>query len=195
MDSKFAKISTVGLPENTKPVCKRSLPKIIHDDDAATEAMIDLKLFQAASITPTTTVTQAVEKVKQMGVKSFFVCDDHNNILGIISSSDLLGAKTAQVASQLNCPAQEVTVQHVMTPKSELRAIDHASLSNMLVGHITRVLHEESLQHLLVLDTVDETAVVRGVFSARLLGSMLGETVEGDFSSSTLAEFNARLKD
>lgn len=193
--TEFALLDTTTLDENTTFAHPERLPELVHMDSPAWHVFTDFKLKEPAKTSIDVLVQKALEEMKHLNVKSLLVTDDHEHILGLISTRDIQGVKAGIAARDNGVKLTEVTVKMVMTPFEQLHVLDYKDLSNARVGHIVRLIHEKGLQHLLVVEPNREgLQIVRGIFSASRISRQLGTDVSGDLSSHSVADINKRIQ-
>lgn len=96
-------------------------------------------------------------------VRSKLVIDHDDTFLGVINSKDLTGRKVLTVAQKRNQSRSDLTVEDLMTKKSELRAMPYSMVENAQIGDVLETLKELGQQHILLTDT---TGNLRGMISA-----------------------------
>jgi CBS domain-containing protein len=126
------------------------------------------------------------------GVRLLLVVDEeHETVLGIITSTDILGERPLLAATARGLRRDELTVADVMTSAAEVEVIDLQDVEAARVGHVVETLRRSGRQHVLV---VDREARVRGIFSlsqiARQLGVALPATGE---TALTFSQIEAAL--
>lgn len=167
---------------------------VVTADSPALSVFTDFHGRPPVTIEKKTLATAALDKMKYAHVKALLVVDDDDQIIGLVSSSAILGVKKAQASQEHNIKQTEVTVWMIMCPIENLFLLNYKDLSNARVGHIARLLHDESLQHILVYNVCSNGGkMIRGIFSAARLTRQLGIAVGADLSSHTIAEMSKRI--
>ena len=113
----------------------------VHGLSPATEVMTDLTRVSAVTIPPSASLDEANQAMVTHGVRSLFVVGEANAILGIITSTDVLGERPIQFAQERGMRHAEVLVHHVMTPAAQFEAIE---LTGRTAG--TRWRHRRNLE-------------------------------------------------
>lgn len=192
--SSFALLKTKELTSKTPFVASKSEIKTVLMDDPALAVFADFTLQAPYTTNEEIGLHTALQQMKLSRVKSLFVIDPNDRILGHISARDIQGTKPAQVAAQLAIRPSEVTVKMLMIPFDRMVTLNFNELSNARVGHIVRLLHELGVNYIFVVEPLaNETEAMRGIFSISRISHQLGENVMGDLSSHTVAEMTQRL--
>jgi len=163
-------------------------------DAPAIEVMTDLKRVQAISIGPDATLISAGKAMRRNNVRSLLVADEKRCILGVITSTDLLGERPMQFVRERGIRHEEVMVRDVMTPRERLEVIDMEDVRSAEVGHVIATLKRAGRQHALVAEE-DDTGrqMVRGIFSISQISRQLGTPIQTHEIASTFAEIEAAI--
>jgi CBS domain-containing protein len=82
------------------------LPAVrVEADSPATDVMTDLSRVTAVAIRSYATVDEAHQVMIAHGVRALFIVEADSTVLGIITSTDILGERPIQVAQAAWCPA------------------------------------------------------------------------------------------
>jgi CBS-domain-containing membrane protein len=165
-------------------------------DSPALAVMTDLMSIPAATIDPEAPLDAANRLMIARGVRLLLVCDDGHQVLGLITSNDVLGEKPVQFALQRDVRRQEIRVRDIMIPCESLEVLQYTDLIHAEVGHIVATLRHAGRQHALVVDMgVDgKTQTVRGIFSASQIARRLKVSLQTTEVAQTFAEIGAALK-
>lgn len=139
-------------------------PTVTDLESPATEILTDFNRQTPLMLEQGTSIDEAREMMRKTHVKLKLVIDAQEEFRGVISLEDLVSVKVMEAMSQTGLPRNELTVAHVMTPRSRLRAIDFDDFSHATVGDILATMQKYGEQHVLVVDTQRES--VRGIVSA-----------------------------
>jgi hypothetical protein len=127
-------------------------------------------------------------------VRSLFVVNVDNEILGLITATDLLGEKPLQHIQEHGGRRGDIRVHEIMTPHARLEVLAMTDIARARVGHVLATLRLAGRQHAMAVeDGPDGRQVVRGVFSASQLEKQLGQPVAADLAAHTFAELEAAL--
>jgi len=171
-------------------------PERVRADSPALAVMTDLRLIPAATIDLEAPVDAANRFMIRRGVRLLFVTDDERQVLGLITSNDIVGEKPVQFALERGIKRQEILVRNIMTPCERLEVLDYTDLIHAEVGHIVATLQRAGRQHALVVDMGSDgkTQTVRGIFSASQVARQLGIAIHTTEVAQTFAEIGAALR-
>jgi len=175
-------------------------------ESPALAVMTDLARATPATIRPQAPLAGANQFMITRGVRLLLVVDDHENVLGVITASDLLGERAMLVATERGMRRDELTVADIMIPAAQVEVIALSDLAGARVGHVVETLRRAGRQHALVID-FDEIpsgrplappgrrTMVRGVFSLSQIARQLGVSVStGGEVARTFSEIGAAIK-
>jgi CBS domain-containing protein len=150
----------------------------VQADSPATDVMTDLTRVAAVAIRSLASLEEAHRTMIASGVRALFVVDDQPTILGIITSTDLMGERPVQVAHQRGVRYDEVMVRQVMTPADRIEAMELDDVLRARVGDIVASLRHSGRQHALVIGSAPGASgaarTVRGIFSLTQIARQLG---------------------
>jgi len=175
-------------------------------ESPALEVMTDLARVTPATIRPQAPLAGANQFMITRGVRLLLVVDDHENVLGLITATDILGERPMLAATERGMRRDELTVADIMIPAERVEVIALADLAGMRVGHVVETLRRAGRQHALVVD-YDEVpsgrplappgrrAMVRGIFSLSQIARQLGVSVTiGGEVARTFSEIGAAIR-
>jgi CBS domain len=172
----------------------------------AVQVMTDLSRVAPATIRPQAPLAGANQFMITRGVRLLLVADDQENVLGVISASDILSERPMRVAIERGLRRDELTVADVMTPAEQVEVIDYADVAPARVGHVLETLRRAGRQHALVIDFDEQPSrrpfepparrpMVRGIFSISQIARQLGVAVEpGTEVARTFSEIESAIK-
>ena len=165
-------------------------------DSPALTVMTDLRQIPAATIDLEAPVDAANRFMIQRGVRMLLVSDHERQVLGLITSNDILGEKPVQFALERGIKRHEIRVRDIMVPREQLEVLDYADLIHAEVGHIVATLRHSGRQHALVIDMGGDgrTQTVRGIYSASQIARQLGVAIQTTEVARTFAEIGAALR-
>jgi hypothetical protein len=171
----------------------------VEADSPATDVMTDLSRVAAVAIRGHATVDEAQQAMIAHGVRALFVAEREGTVLGIITSSDVLGERPIQLAQQRGVRHDEILVHEVMTPAELLEAMELEEVLHARVGDVVASLRLSGRQHALVIestptDPTSPTRMVRGIFSLTQIARQLGLPPQsGHDVARTFAEIEAAI--
>ncbi|MSQ55229.1 MAG: CBS domain-containing protein [Betaproteobacteria bacterium] len=174
-------------------------------ESPAREVMTDFTRATPATIRPQAPVNAANQFMIARGVRLLLVVDDRENVLGVLTATDILGEKTMRVSMQLGVKHGELTAADIMTGVEQVEALSYADVDGARVGHILETLRRAGRQHALVvehettpgkllIDAPVKRSIVRGVFSISQIARQLGVTLQaGAEVALTFAEIESDI--
>ena len=167
----------------------------VHIASPALSVMTDLRQIPAATIDLEAPVDAANRFMIRRGVRLLLVTDDERQVLGLITSNDVLGEKPVQFALERGIKRQEIRVRDIMVRRYRLEVLHYADLIHAEVGHVVATLQRAGRQHALVSDMGADgrSETVRGIFSASQIARQLGVAIPTTEVASTFAEIGAAL--
>ncbi|HEX2331546.1 MAG TPA: CBS domain-containing protein [Burkholderiales bacterium] len=161
-------------------------------ESPALEVMTDLRRTTPATIRPQAPLAGANEFMITRGVRLLLVVDDRENVIGVITATDLLGERAMRVATGRGMRRDELTVADVMIPAEQVEVIALENAAVARVGHVLETLRRAGRQHALV---VDAEHMVCGIFSLSQLARQLGVSVAtGGEVARTFSEIEAAIR-
>lgn len=163
--------------------------------DPAARVMTDLKEVMAVTIGPEKTVDAARERMLRHRVRLLLVIDDQETVLGLITSTDILGEKPLQHIQKSGGKREDVLVRNIMTYQENLEVLCMKDVATAKVGHIVATLKKCGRQHALVVDTdgTGQVQQVRGIFSTSQVAKLLGTEIQAVEIAQTFAEIQSQL--
>ena len=118
----------------------------------------------------TTTITDALKQVSAQQSDFVLVTDEHQKLIGLVSSADLQSSKITIIAERLNMQRSEVSLRDIMTPVSRLTGVSMQSLSYACIGDALQTMEHQGTMFLLVTTASSE---ICGLISARQIAKTL----------------------
>ena len=180
-------------------------PRVTAESPAG-QVMTDLTRVAPATIRPQAPLAGANQFMITRGVRLLLVTDDHENVLGVITATDLLSERPMRAAIDRGLRRDELTVADVMTPAEQVEVIAYTDVEGARVGHVLETLRRAGRQHALAVD-FDEIpsrrplelparrTMVRGIFSISQIARQLGVAVPtGGEVARTFSEIESAIK-
>ena len=168
-------------------------PQRVKVDSPAVLVMTDLSRLPAATIGITASLAQANQSMIHRGVRMLLVTDANRRLVGIITTTDLLGERPVLASLTSGMKRDDLRISDVMTP---IEAVDAMPLEKVLrseVGHIVATLKQSGRQHAIVVSKEGERHEVRGVFSVTQIARQLGVPITGNEMAHNFAEIEAAI--
>lgn len=188
---KYTTLRHLPLPSSVTLARPYEGPQLkVTPDSPAIEVMTDLYRITPVTVAPDITIEHANDKMIDHRVRLLFVTDDELKILGIITTTDILGEKPMAHIQRMGGTRGEVLVKDIMTPQASLQVLNMTDVYKARVGDIVETLKEVGRQHTLVVeyDSHSNGQFVRGLFSTTQIGKQLGTKIQvGDVAKTFAA--------
>ncbi len=163
-------------------------------EDPAISVMTDLARVPGVPVDPDVGIEAAMRIMVRRGVRSLFVLNVEDEVIGLITSTDLLGEKPLRHIHVNGGRRRDILVRDLMTPRPMLEVMSMADVMRSKVGNVLATLRATRRQHAMAVeDDAPGRQVVRGVFSASQLEAQLGTAVTPSVGVPTFAEIKAAL--
>lgn len=165
-------------------------------DDPATRVMTDLMKISDITIRPEIGIEIATQRMKQRGVRMLLVTDDKDDIIGLLTSTDLQGEEPLLLVQQRGVHYRDLTVRDVMTEHAQLEVLSMDDVEKATVGQVVATLQSTGRQHALVADRIEGTQdqSLRGIFSAAQIARQLDIEIVGHKVAETFAEIERLIR-
>lgn len=173
----------------------QELPTKVTRDSPAIMTMTDLRQVAALTVEPNVSIEWALTRMREGGVRLLLVTNHDNQVVGLITSTDIQGEKPLQMLREMNLRHSEILVRDIMTPREQLDFIAMDEVLKGTVGQVYETLRRVGRRHALVYDRQRETGTlaIRGIFSATRLSRQLGIHFEPVAVAQTFAELEAAI--
>jgi CBS domain-containing protein len=163
-------------------------------DSPAVDVMTDFAHVSAATIEPSASLAVANDYMITRGVRSLFVTSPEGRMLGLITTTDLLGERPMRESHGRGIKRHELLVGDVMRPAEDIVALRFEDVRSAKVGHIVASLKQAGRHHELVAETLPggETRI-RGMFSVSQIARQLGVPLQISELARTFAEIEQVL--
>lgn len=171
----------------------------VQANSPATDVMTDLSRVAAITIPAGASIDEAQQAMITHRVRALFAVDETRAVLGIITSTDILGEKPIQIAQRRGVRHAEVLVREVMTPAELLEAMELQDVMRARVGDVVETLKRSGRQHALVIESgstgsATATRTLRGIFSLTQIARQLSIPPEISHDvARTFAEIEAAI--
>lgn len=161
----------------------------------AVEVMTDLRRIAAVTIGADALIDDANRKMIAHNVRTLIVMNDYRHIIGIVTSTDLLGEKPMQITQKRGIRHAEIMVRDIMTPANRLEVIDLQAVLHARVGDVLNTLKRALRQHALVVDQATDGSrhMVCGMFSSTQIARQLDMTPSPLETGHTFAEIEQAI--
>ncbi len=172
----------------------QTFPERIKLTDEAVVAMTDLNKVSVISVRAKTSMDRANAKMIRYGVRMLMVLDDNEQVVGLLTASDVLGEKPMRFLQNMGGTHADIMVRDIMSTQRELYALKLEDVNHAKIGDIVASLKKSNRQHALVVtESVDGRQTVCGLFSITQIARQLGAQVQSFELARTLAEIEAAI--
>jgi CBS domain containing-hemolysin-like protein len=179
------------LPTFHQPV--QVLPEKVEMFSPATDVMTDLKKVMAVFIFVDRSIDAAKQRMINSSVRLLLAIDEQNNVVGLITASDILGEKPMQFIMKNGGTREDIRVRDIMTPQEKLEVLYQNDVATAKVGNVVATLKQSGRQHALVVDRENDVEKVRGIFSLTQIARQLGIPIHTHEIARTFAEIQSHL--
>lgn len=163
-------------------------------DSPAVDVMTDFAHMQAAAIDRSASLAVANDYMITRGVRSLFVVSPQGRMLGLITTTDLLGERPVREGHGRGVKRHELSVEDVMTRAEDIVALRIEDVRSAKVGHIVASLKQAGRHHELVAETLPGGEIrIRGMFSVSQIARQLGVPLQISELARTFAEIEQAL--
>ena len=167
-------------------------PPAVNADSAALLVMTDLSQVPSATITADAGLEDANQSMLVRGVRALFVVGNSNDIIGLITSVDVLGEKPVLIAQKRQSKRSDLRVADVMVPVEQVEALSIEAVKRASVGNIVTTLKNDGRAHAIVVGQGQGGhQTVLGIFSASQIARQLGVQIQSQEIARTFAEIEA----
>jgi CBS domain-containing protein len=192
MERKFFSLPSHSLGDDAG--FRRPAQQKVGMESPALTVMTDLTRVSPATIGPEAPIEAANRFMRMRGVRLLLVVDEREKVLGVISTTDILGERPMRVATARGLRRDELVVADVMTPAERVEVIELADVDGARVGHVVATLMHAGRQHALVVDSdASGRVMVRGILSLSQAARQLGRPLQLSEVARTFAEIEEVL--
>ena len=159
-------------------------------DDPALAAMTDLHHEHPITIHPQENLATAEKLMVAAGVRLLLVVRDSDKLAGLVTYRDIIGEKAMTIAAAMRTPHDALSVGEIMTPASEVEALERGAVEHVRVRDLVTLMRERRRQHALVIETAvtDGSPWLCGIFSITRIGAQLGLKIEASGQVQSFAD-------
>lgn len=163
-------------------------------EDAAFSVITDFSHIKPFSTSGDASIDEINSKMIACGVRLLFVADHNEVLLGLVTYNDIFGEKPLLYIQNNSGKREEILARDIMTPLSQLEALQLADILRARVGDIVETIKSSGRQHILVCeDQPDGSHVIKGLFSSTQIENRLGIKIEISPRANTFADIERAL--
>ena len=144
-------------------------PDLIHLDDPAEIAILKLSSQSVMTISKHASIGNAIFEMRSHDIHSLLVTEN-DEVIGIISSDDILGNKPIQLLEEKRITREKIQVQMIMSSIEDCIFINTKTLKFARVGNIVRTLKDHKKRYIMVLDDNNK---IYGLFTSNRIRRLL----------------------
>jgi CBS domain containing-hemolysin-like protein len=173
----------------------QELPDKVTLDSPAIMTMTDLRQVAALTVEPNVSIDWALQRMREGGVRLLLVINHDNEVVGLITSTDIQGEKPLRFLQEVRLRHSEIPVRDIMVPRDKLEFISMDEVLKASVGNVLETLRRIGRKHALVYDRDKRTghASIRGIFSASRLSRQLDLVFEPIEVARSFADVEAAI--
>ncbi len=193
MSGNYSELDTITLTEETaldRP--RQDVEESVSLGEPAMKVVTDLSKVAAMTINPCASMENASERMIASNVRLLFVTDQYYNVMGLVTSRDLMGDRAIKYMQEHGGKREDIMVRDIMTPRHHIDALDIEDVRNARVGDIVETLRRMGRQHALVVSRDDNGSRIAGVISTTQVTKQAGVEISVAGVASTLADLAAR---
>ncbi|GIU52108.1 CBS domain-containing protein [Shewanella sp. KT0246] len=145
-------------------------------DSSALDIFTDFDVSRPIIVDASTSAVGTAKIMEKTHAYMRLVVDKNDRFLGIITQRELSHHNLMLTAKRLTLTIDELLVTEVMVPREELQAFDYNQIATAKVSDIVRLLQENNLHHMLVID--QNLHHIRGLIAASDLARKLNQPIE-----------------
>lgn len=176
MSSNYQTLSYVNIEGDTtylRPA--QDFSENVSADSPAIDVMTDFTKIAAITMGPCGTIDAAEKRMIASGVRLLLVVDQSNQILGVITLTDLQGSRPMKYIQEAGGTREDIFLRDIMTKNSQVDALPMKVVELSRVGDIIATMKQSNRQHALVVDHDDNNQqIIRGIFSTKQISIQLG---------------------
>jgi len=190
----YQPIALISLAETAACTLAQPASNPVTLDSPALEVMTDLSKVAAVTIEPSASVNSANDYMIARAVRSLFVTASDGRVLGLVTTTDILGERPVRVSHARGVRRNELVVSDVMTPIDAIVAMRMEDVRAAKVGHVVASLKQAGRHHELVAEMRPGAGMqIRGIFSASQIARQLGVPLQIAELARTFAEIEEAL--
>jgi len=195
MSSNYQTLSYINVDDDTpylRPA--QSFENNVTAESPAIDVMTDFTRIAAITMGPCGTLDAAEKRMIASGVRLLLVVDQSNQLLGLITLTDLQGSKPMKYLQEAGGTREDIFLRDIMIKSAQIEALPMKVVELSRVGDIIATMKLSNRQHALVIDYDENNRqVIRGIFSTKQISIQLGLEYKAKETREILADLEAIL--
>lgn len=175
---------------------KSYLPELVHLDDPAISVMRDFHQSRPNLTNAHVSMDEALNEMKVTGCHMLMVIDDNNQLLGLLSTEDILGEKPIQLMTESRLERSKITTKMIMTPIKDVELFSFESIQRARVGNVVVTMKARQTHYALVIENTadNDEPVIRGLLNTSQISKQLHSEVATKIAKAqSVSELQGRL--
>ena len=179
MPQRFKPLSSLAHDATPITITPYQIPELVHLEDPALDIMIDYDRVPAPTISPDTTLDEALNVVHLGHRYTLLVLDSLSQLVGVINATYLLSSQPIRFIADNGLERSQVTASMLMTPVEKIIQLDYGTLKQAQVGHVVATLISAQSNYAVVVEQKSETEkTIRGVYSLPIIDKHTQENLK-----------------
>lgn len=162
-------------------------------DSPAYNVMTDLTRVEAVTIGPHESLFHANHRMISMGVRLLLVVDNENQVMGLITTTDINSEKPLNAAKEKSTNYIDLQVDDIMINYDKLEVLCWRDVENARVGDIAETLKRVGRRHAIVVDGEEDAQIIRGIFSSSQLARATGAEIDTSVKTANFGTLEQAL--
>ena len=154
-------------------------------DSSAVAVFTDFKEHKPLEIESDIPAVQAEYLMRKAHVRLKLVVDSKAELLGTISLTQL-SDQNILIHQQKGLDREDIMVKHLMTPRSDIKALDYKEMMNSTIADVIETLKKDGAQHCLVVETNEHQ--IRGIISTSDIARRLHMPLDIETKTTTFVD-------
>lgn len=173
----YETIPVLELNKETTLLKTHNLPELVHFDDPALTVLIDFYQASPSTIKDTATMNEAIHDMELHEVQLLLVMNAEHELVGLLTSEDVLGEKPIKYIQQNRLSRNDVLVRMLMTPIAKVPAFSIDAVEKARIGNVVKTLHALNTPTALVVHEADGKKILQGAFTTAQMSKQLHHNV------------------
>jgi CBS-domain-containing membrane protein len=154
-------------------------------DSPAVAVFTDFKEHMPLEIESDIPAVQAEYLMRKAHVRLKLVVDTKSELLGTISLTQL-SDQNILIHQQKGIDREDILVKHLMTPRSDIKALDYKEMMNSTIADVIETLKKDGAQHCLIVETNEHQ--IRGIISTSDIARRLHMPLDIESKTTTFVD-------
>lgn len=195
MSRPFQALPLINAVDHTIPMNLYKFPELVHEDDPATDIMIDFRRTPIATIDQNSSLDSAQQLVKNKHYDVLLITNKQQHLVGLLSAKYLLSSQPIQFMAKHRLQHDQTIAKMLMTPLDKVLQIDHSYLKHAKIGNVIETLREANKRYAIVVDTTTQHKTIIGIFAIQVINKHMTKQVHIEAWSHDMQSIAQMLHD